>query len=182
VVDVERPDLVVDKDDGRRWVTTGEEVSYTVVIRNTGNGGADDVVATDRLPAGLTFVRGSAGATRTEANTVAWPGFDLAAGASRELQLTVRVARDATPGSVVRNVASAPHPDDPTPANNTDDDRDRVRREAAEPPEPDPPPARVDDPPAGWLPRTGLAVASWAAVGAGLVALGFAGLKLSRRA
>jgi uncharacterized repeat protein (TIGR01451 family) len=182
VVDVERPDLVVEKDDGRRHVTAGDEVTYAVVIRNTGKGGADDVVVTDRLPAGLTFVGGSAGATRTEANTVAWPAFDLAAGASRELQLTVRVARDATPGSVVRNVASAPHPDDPTPADNTDDDRDRVRREAAEPPAPDPPPARVDDPPTRWLPRTGLAVASWAAIGAGLVALGFAALKLSRRA
>ena len=66
-------------------------------------------------------------------------------------------------------MAVAPHPDDPNPGDNTDDDLDDVDRP---PPRVDQP-APVADPPA-WLPRTGLEIASWTAIGIGLLALGLA--------
>jgi len=95
---------------------------------------------------------------------------DLAAGESREVTVTARVHDDVPAGTVVRNVAVAPHPDDPNPEDNTDDDRDDVDRPA---PEVDPPTPQDDDP-LPWLPRTGLEVASMTAIGLGLMAVGLA--------
>ncbi len=175
-VAVARPDLVVDKDDGRRVVAPGDEVTYAIVVRNTGGGTAHGVVVTDELPGELGFVRGSHSPTRAETGRVAWPAFDLAAGAARELSVTARVRQDVPAGTVVRNVAAAPHPDDRAPGDNADDDRDEVQRDEDRPEPPDPVevPEPPDDPPMTWLPRTGLAAASWTALGAGLVALGIA--------
>jgi uncharacterized repeat protein (TIGR01451 family) len=172
------PDLVVDKDDGRRVVDPGEEVTYAITVRNVGQGDATGVRVTDQLPGMLEFISGSDEAVYEEPAGVVWPAFDLAAGADRELTVTARVAGDAEPGTRVRNVALAPHPDDPNPDDNRDDDEDDVDGR--------PPPPIIDGPdgphlPTGLLPRTGLASLSLAAIGAGLIALGSAGWWTGRR-
>ena len=146
--------------------------------RNIGPGDAQGVVVSDELPAELEYVGGSEGVTYAEPDTVTWPAFDLAAAASRELTVVARVREDVPAGTVVHNIATAPHPEDPNPEDNTDDDRDDV--------DGDPPPPRAEeptpdgDPPVPWLPRTGLAALSWAAIGAGLIALGTAARWWSR--
>lgn len=181
-VPVDRPDLVVEKDDGLVVVHPGDELSYTIVVRNVGGGDARGVLATDELPGELEYVAGSEEATYTEPGTVAWPAFDLAAGAERELTVTARVGDDVEAGTEVRNVAAAPHPDDPNPEDNSDDDRDDVDGEPVPPttdgPGPDRPgpdePNPDDEPPLTWLPRTGVGVLSWTAIGFGLLALGLA--------
>lgn len=178
VVPVDHPDLVVDKDDGLTVVAPGDELTYTVAVRNIGPGDAQGVVVSDELPAELEYVGGSEGVTYAEPDTVTWPAFDLAAAASRELTVVARVREDVPAGTVVHNIATAPHPEDPNPEDNTDDDRDDV--------DGDPPPPRAEeptpdgDPPVPWLPRTGLAALSWAAIGAGLIALGTAARWWSR--
>ncbi len=177
VVPLDHPDLVVDKDDGLTLVAPGQEITYTVEVRNTGPGDAHGVVVSDQLPDELDYLGGSEGVTYTEPDTVTWPAFDLASGAARELTIVARVGPDVAPGTVVHNTATAPHPDDPNPEDNTDDDRDDVGG--------GPPPPRVDEPapdepPVPWLPRTGLAALSWAAIGAGLIALGTAARWWSR--
>jgi hypothetical protein len=101
---------------------------------------------------------------------VTWPAFDLAAGEERSVTVTARVDEDVPAGSDVLNVAEAPHPDDPNPADNRDDDLDGVERPVDRVDEPPP----NDDPPVPWLPRTGLEAASWTAIGVGLSALGLA--------
>jgi len=172
VVPIDRPDLVVEKDDGLTLVGPGDEITYTIVVRNAGEGDAHDVVLTDELPAELEFLHGSEAATYTEPATVAWPAFDLAAGEERTMTVSASVVDDVEAGTVVHNVASAPHPDDPHPGDNRDDDRDDVADDPTPPPTDEPAPDQ--DPPVTWLPRTGVATLSWAAIGAGLIALGLA--------
>ena len=146
VVPIDHPDLVVDKDDGLTTVGPGDEVTYTIAVHNAGVGDAHDVVLTDQLPDELEFVSGSGAATYTAPGTVAWPAFDLAAGEERSMTVTAVVVDEvAAAGTVVRNVASAPHPDDGNPEDNRDDDQDDVDGDPAPPPIDEPTPD--DDPP-----------------------------------
>ncbi len=171
VVPIDRPDLIVDKDDGVAHVAPGAEVTYTIRVRNAGEGDAPDVVLTDDLPPELEFIRGSDAADQTEPDRVAWPTFDLAAGAERSMTVTARVVDDVEAGTVVRNLASARYPDDLHPGDNRDDDRDTVDEPAEHPA---PPMVDVPDPPVPGLPRTGGAALAWSAIGAGLIAIGLA--------
>jgi uncharacterized repeat protein (TIGR01451 family) len=175
-VPVDHPDLVVDKDDGLEMVDPGDEVTYTITVHNTGEGDAHGVALTDELPDELEYVTGSADATYTEPGTVGWPAFDLAAGEEVSMTVTARVDEDVPAGSDVLNLASAPHPDDPNPEDNRDDDLDGVERRVDPVDDPDP----TDGPPVPWLPRTGLEAASWTAIGLGLMALGLAARWWSR--
>jgi uncharacterized repeat protein (TIGR01451 family) len=169
-VPVDHPDLVVDKDDGLEMVNPGDEVTYTITVHNAGEGDADGVVLTDELPEELEFMDGTEQPRYREPATVTWPAFDLAAGEERSVTVTARVDEGVPAGSDVLNVAEAPHPDDPNPEDNRDDDLDGVDRPVDRVDDPAP----TDDPPAPWLPRTGLEVASWTAIGIGLSALGLA--------
>ncbi len=171
VVPVDHPDLVVDKDDGLTTVDPGDEVTYTIRVRNAGEGDAHAVVLTDEMPPELEFLAASEAAGYAEPGVVTWPAFDLAAGDERELTVTARVHDDVEDGTEVRNVALAPHPDDPNPDDNTDDDLDDVDRPPARV---DEPPPEDDEPPVTWLPRTGMQIASWTAIGVGLMAVGLA--------
>jgi uncharacterized repeat protein (TIGR01451 family) len=175
-VPIDHPDLVVQKDDGLEMVDPGDEVTYTITVRNTGAGDAHDVVLTDELPEQLEYVSASADATYAEPGTVSWPAFDLAAGDELSVTVTAEVDEDVPDDSEVLNVATAPHPDDPNPGDNRDDDLDGVDRPVDRVEDPVPP----DDPPVPWLPRTGLELASWVAIGLGLVALGVAARWWSR--
>lgn len=170
VVPVDRPDLVVEKDDGLTTVDPGDEVTYTIRVQNVGAGDAHGVLLTDELPPELEFMSGSEEATYTDPGLVSWPAFDLPAGGEREVTVTARVHDDVEDGTEVHNVAVAPHPDDPNPEDNSDDDLDDVERPTPtiDRPVPD------DDPPVTWLPRTGLEILSWTAIGIGLMALGLA--------
>ncbi len=50
------PNLVVTKDDGVTTLATGASTTYTITVTNTGNIGVTNVLATDTLPAGLSYV------------------------------------------------------------------------------------------------------------------------------
>jgi uncharacterized repeat protein (TIGR01451 family) len=85
----------------------GEQVVYTLLVENTGDAGATGVVATDQLPAGVTFVSASAPCTRTPgpnpAGTVTCNLGSIAAGGSKTVTITVIADPIAGPGAV-------PHP------------------------------------------------------------------------
>ena len=163
---------------------------------------AVDSVA-DSLPAGLTFVAASHGGTLTSGGTVRWSAFALAVGAHRDLTVTAsadeNIRATTKDDGDLDNIAAVQHPGDPDPGNDhdtavvpidppdlvvdKDDDRDTVDE-----PDDRPAPTRADEPhpghdgPVPALPRTGAAVLSWSAIGAGLIALGLAARSFRSRA
>lgn len=75
----------------------GDQVVYTLRAVNSGPGAARDVVVTDVLPTGTTYVSGSSGCSAS-GQTVTCHLGDLAGGDEASVHLTVRI--DALPSSV----------------------------------------------------------------------------------
>lgn len=72
------------------------------------NGTAYDVLVTDELPTGLTYVPGSASHGGTEsAGVLTWTIGEIAAGASETLTYQLAVPADAVPGAVFTNEVAA---------------------------------------------------------------------------
>jgi uncharacterized repeat protein (TIGR01451 family) len=87
-----RYNLAVLKSSSVMTATTGTPFSYTLTVRNKGTVAASNVVATDTLPAGVTFnsATPTGGGTCTHASGVVtcnWPS--LAAGASATVTISV---------------------------------------------------------------------------------------------
>jgi uncharacterized repeat protein (TIGR01451 family) len=93
----------------------GEAIRYVIVRSNAGPSAAASVIASDTLPAGLTFVAASGGGAAT-GQVISWPaGAALAAGAARADTVTVTVADTGS----LTSVAAATSPTfDPLLANN----------------------------------------------------------------
>lgn len=111
-------DLSIAKTDLADPVVTGANVTYTLTIRNNGPANATNVVATDTLPAGLTFVSAtpSQGAACTGPSTISCALGALASGA--QATITV-VAGTSSAGVVVNSAAVTGSEPDPNPSNNT---------------------------------------------------------------
>jgi uncharacterized repeat protein (TIGR01451 family) len=126
-------DLAVEKSDSPDPVSPGAELTYAIVVTNLGDtvgqqpAAADDVLLSDTLPAGTTFVSllAPAGWTATTpavgaTGTVTASLPTLASGASAEFVLVVAVDGGATPGSVIMNTAAvSAATSDPDISNNT---------------------------------------------------------------
>lgn len=116
---------------------TAREVEYSLVYQNTGNTTATNVTITDVLPAGLTYVTGSATVNGTAVNdgTADSDGYNFASGtatlvipsvvanSSGVLKFKVRVNQN-TPAGTITNIAEV-DPDGPgtevkTPSNPND--------------------------------------------------------------
>jgi len=104
-------DLSVTKTPVSAFAVPGGTATFAVTVTNApGAGAARDVVVTDPLPAGTTYVssqddRCAPDGTRCELG-------DLARGGSRSFTITYRVDAAAT-ATTVRNVATVSSPDDP---------------------------------------------------------------------
>jgi len=107
-------DLVASKV-GPATATPGAPVTYAITVRNDGPAVATDVVVTDTLPAGATFLSASDGGTVAN-GVVTWPLIStLANGASVQYAVTIAAP---TAGSMVNVVAARASSVDPNPANN----------------------------------------------------------------
>ena len=126
---VERPDLTVAIDDGRTTVSGGEELTYTVDVRNVGQVTATGVELAVELPEGVTFVSAADGGSEAD-GTVTWPAFTAPFGGVVSRTVTVRVDTDAAPGTALAVTAQAAddgaNGSDLTPANNVATDVDEV--------------------------------------------------------
>jgi uncharacterized repeat protein (TIGR01451 family) len=91
------PDLSIDKTVDVSQAVPGQTVTYTIKVRNTGTGPATDVVVTDPLPAGTSFVSATAPCTHA-AGTVTCSLGSVPAGATITLTLKVKLdpATDAS--------------------------------------------------------------------------------------
>lgn len=104
-----KPILTITKDDGQGDVTLGQNLTYGIVVKNTGDGAASNVVVSDPLPAGLDFVSGSgpAGIAVTAAgrNVTANVGT-LAPGQSVTLTVNAKINQSAAPGALTNQACA----------------------------------------------------------------------------
>ncbi len=114
-------DLAVIKVVDNPTPNVGDTITFTIEVDNLGPDAATQVVVTDILPTGLTFVSDSP-STGTYAGGV-WTVGTVAAGGSATLTVTATVDAPASPGipQPVTNTATVSGREyDPDPSNNTD--------------------------------------------------------------
>jgi uncharacterized repeat protein (TIGR01451 family) len=92
-----------------------QNLTYTLAITNQGTAVASGVTVTDTLPAGVTFVSASPGATNIGGTVVAAPGL-VANGTGTSITITVK---PITGGSITNTVTVASTSPDSNPANNS---------------------------------------------------------------
>ncbi|MBO0699330.1 MAG: DUF11 domain-containing protein, partial [Zavarzinella sp.] len=109
-------DLVLTKTPSARVVNVGSTMFFTLNLQNIGPDAATNVVVTDRLPAGLTFVRVNDITQGTfDPATGQWSVGDLSPGATARLRIAVRVARE---GSFANSATTTLDEFDPVSRNN----------------------------------------------------------------
>ncbi len=109
-------DLSISKS-GPATANASDPLEYVLTVSNSGPDAATNVVVSDTLPAGVTFVDASGGQTPA-GNTVTWPAVaSLASGAT--IADTVHVLAPAAGGTVRNASAVESSTGDPSAANNT---------------------------------------------------------------
>ncbi len=114
-VDATQVDLEVTKTVDDATPVFGQDLVYTVTVRNQGPDDATGVVVTDRLPAGLSFV--SADDPAYDDTTGTWAVGSLADDEVRTLRITARAAGAGTFANVAEVTAVDQHDGDSTPGN-----------------------------------------------------------------
>jgi uncharacterized repeat protein (TIGR01451 family) len=129
-------DLELSKSAGATEVEPGEELVWTVVVRNNAeqaNSAATGVQISDSLPAGLDLVRAEPDGNGTFSNGVWTLNDPLQPGADAQLLLVTRVQENVADGALLRNVAevtAASESDadsEPGNADASEDDQDEAR-------------------------------------------------------
>jgi uncharacterized repeat protein (TIGR01451 family)/gliding motility-associated-like protein len=117
-IDVDLPntnaELTVVKTSSAYEVVAGENVTYTIRVDNKGPNVAYNVVISDTLAPGLTFVSASAGGV-IEGNVVRWTIASMANGASFPVSIEVKVNSNVPEGTIIRNIAVAGSDNTPDP-------------------------------------------------------------------
>ncbi|HEX7184807.1 MAG TPA: Calx-beta domain-containing protein [Thermoanaerobaculia bacterium] len=122
--------LTLAMSDGQTAVGAGETFTYNLTIFNAAGHPATGVALTDQIPPHTSVVSASDGGSES-GGVVTWPAFNLASGAIANRSLTLLVS-EAIPLAVtsLTNQASVTddgsHGPDPTPANNSASDTNRV--------------------------------------------------------
>ncbi len=128
-------DLSIDKKDSADPVAAGTNFSYTLDVANGGPSGAHNVKVVDTLPAGVTFVSASGGATWSCAYSIITNKVTcdltgtLASGASAAT-ITVTVKAPNEPEVLSNSATVSSTTSDPVAANNTDTETTTVNASA----------------------------------------------------
>ncbi|WP_214106329.1 DUF11 domain-containing protein [Acrocarpospora catenulata] len=100
--------LALSKTDGRADAQPGEELTYTITVRNTGEVDLDDISLLDRFGDRLKFVSVSGGGSH-HAGQVSWPKFGLQSGEIRDFSVVARVLEQGE-NNVITNEVIATTP------------------------------------------------------------------------
>jgi uncharacterized repeat protein (TIGR01451 family) len=96
--------LAVDKT-GPAQASVGATLTYRIALSNSGNAAAKQVVVTDTVPAGLTYISSSQPADVSGTN-LQWRLGDLAAGQSQTIEVNFRADRPGTANNCVTAATS----------------------------------------------------------------------------
>ncbi len=100
---IQQAEIAIVKEATRDWQYAGRQIGYTVTVANTGDTAATDVVVTDPIPAGTTFVKASDNG-KASGGKITWALGTMAVGAKRTLDVTL-VANEV--GTVVNTATVA---------------------------------------------------------------------------
>jgi uncharacterized repeat protein (TIGR01451 family) len=117
-VPLREADLSIDKSAAPALVTEGNNVTYTYTVTNLSSDADPNVVVTDALPAGLTFVSASAGCSAVGLAVTCNFGT-VAAGATVSKSIVAQIPYGA-PSSVTNSASVDGDRPDPDTSNNTD--------------------------------------------------------------
>ena len=93
-------------------VTTGDEITYTIHIRNTGSVNLSNVKITDKIPAYTAFVGADGGVVPDATGTLTWTIPSIAVGGADVIRsFVVRVANDLTGATGILNTAGVDNGD-----------------------------------------------------------------------
>lgn len=85
---IPKPEISLTKSVDKSQAQAGDILTYTITYQNTGQGEAKNVVITDKIPNGTTYISGG---DRVESGTVYWEIQSLPAGQTGSLELEVKV-------------------------------------------------------------------------------------------
>lgn len=133
------PDLGITKSDSADPVNAGDSFNYIITVNNGGTAEAKNVVLTDTLPAGVTYVSSTSSCSHVS-GTVTCNLGDLAVGASTNVTITVQTAASTVEETMVTNTArvTSDTPENPDTLPNTASENTRIVATGTPPP---PPPA-----------------------------------------
>ena len=97
------PSYTLTKDDGKTIVTAGDELTYTLTAKNTGNQDGVNVVITDTIPNDVAFVSASNGGTIL-GSTITFPATNLKAGET--ITRTVVIKVDSPIGHDIKEIVN----------------------------------------------------------------------------
>ncbi|MHA6250098.1 ice-binding family protein [Pontibacter sp. CAU 1760] len=115
------PNLTITKTAPAGNYVIGDEITYTITVRNAGSGIATGVVVQDFPSASLEYVTGSAVFTEGtfDASTLTWTLGELQFGETRTIQLTFKITGT---GTVVNTAAADSNETDPEDDRDTDEE------------------------------------------------------------
>jgi uncharacterized repeat protein (TIGR01451 family) len=148
-------DLAIQKSIDDATPDNGQTITYAITVTNNGPADASDVVVTDILPAGVSYVSDNSTTTETTyaTSTGHWTIGTLANGITKELHIVAQVTAEG--GQSVSNTATASSDNADT---NTDNNSESVSFTVGTPaptPTPTPSPTPTPAPPGGNGPPVG---------------------------
>ncbi|MDE3090345.1 MAG: Ig-like domain repeat protein [Chloroflexota bacterium] len=105
------------------YAAQGSEVGYRLYYQNYNTDAATNVVLTDTLPSGVTYVGSSGAVAPTQSgNTLTWNLGSVPGGVNNTIYLTVSIPSSLALGTVLTNTAGITATNDATPSNNVASD------------------------------------------------------------
>lgn len=115
---VDSADLSISKTDDADPVLPGSEITYTITVSNAGPDDAQNVVASDLLPAGVTLVPPTSGCAEDPGGVPTCTLGAIASGNSAQFTITVTVDPGTT-GTITNNAVVTSDTEDPDTSNNS---------------------------------------------------------------